>query len=57
VQTLLIQIDQSKKDQQVKEIVETEYFAELQRNAASLRNRARRASSTASPTEPLKDNQ
>jgi HAMP domain-containing protein len=55
VQTLLIQIDQGKKEQQVKEIVETEYFAELQRTAAGLRSRARRASATASPTEPLKE--
>ncbi len=61
VQTLLIQIDQVKKEQQVKEIVETEYFAELQRNAANLRSRARRnaaaraAGVPASPDKPPQD--
>ena len=54
VQTLLIQIDQAKKEQQVKEIVDTEYFAELQRNAAYLRSRSRRHNAPSSPDEPPK---
>ena len=39
VKKLRIEIDQSQKDSEVSEIVETDYFKELQQRARALRNR------------------
>lgn len=41
VKKLRIEIDQSQKDTEVSEIVETDYFKELQQRARELRNRQR----------------
>jgi HAMP domain-containing protein len=41
VQELQIEIDQAKKERQVAEITETEYFQDLQKRAKSFRNRGR----------------
>lgn len=52
VQELKIQIDDARKQQQVQEIVGTEYFSDLQKNATQMRERMRRRKNENDETLP-----
>jgi HAMP domain-containing protein len=53
VQQLRIQINESKRQEQVSEVVETDFFRDLQSKADTLRNKRRRKADQ----EPEQDNQ
>ncbi|MBI1877089.1 MAG: HAMP domain-containing protein [Chloroflexi bacterium] len=49
IQQLRIEIDEAKRQQQVSEIVDTDFFQELQEKARTIRSRRHRSSSTDNP--------
>jgi len=52
VTQLEIQIDESRKAQQVSEIVDTEFFQDLAGRAAAMRQRRQKPQDESGPTEP-----